>query len=537
MRLSLRAALCLSAPLIVGLLVHQRYYAIVFAIGALWAISQDGLDEWRNRGPRLLGVALSAGAGVAVGAYGVATHHSLPVETSVLAGVALVAGVIEASHYAAQGAYLLVGATLGVGLQFTGRVWQAASAVVLGALWVYLVAALMDRRNRQANQRVSLAHAFDALAAMTDAVGTATFYDVRATTVTTLDAAQDVLGSRSLRSTGPEEVALRQCLVVALRWGEVISYLEGTGRRANVAIADSLRGVARSLATTTGCDAVARLIELPERVAPGDELATIVSSAVALPALSPRPPSTRIANRSRLPLIERLRFAAILALAVVTATLAARSLDAPHGFWLPLTVAIVLRPDLGPIMGRALARSAGTVVGVGIAALASWAGNSVLTLIGLSCVMAAVMPWATRRSHLLSVITFTPIVFAFVGLLGTDRYLFIPRIVDTAVGGAIVLTLDLVLWSTAPSLRPSQQLITARRAAQRYEREATLDDPIHRHLLRRQALRAISHARSAFALARAEPHALRRPGLATARELDDIEAAIDAHTAALLTRG
>ena len=64
-RLSIRAAICLSTPLVVGLVVGQRAYGTLVALGTLWAVSQDGADRWRTRSPRLLGVALAGGTGVA----------------------------------------------------------------------------------------------------------------------------------------------------------------------------------------------------------------------------------------------------------------------------------------------------------------------------------------------------------------------------------------------------------------------------------------------------------------------------------------
>ncbi|HUY17080.1 MAG TPA: FUSC family protein [Acidimicrobiales bacterium] len=538
-RLSLRAGFCLSAPLVVGLIVNQRSYAIVFAIGALWAISQDGLDEWRVRGRRLFWVAVAATVGVAMGATFVG-HDSSAAALVVFLGVAaLIAGFVEASNWASQGAYLLIGSIIGAGLRFSGRVWQSCLCVALGSLWVYAVAALTDRRNRLANQRVFLSNAFEVLASLVEALDTPRFYTVRARAVTTLDAAQDVVGSRRRGRDGTEEVALRQCLIVALRCGEVVSYLEGKHLRADASVASALREVAGALRTTTGLNAVALLRDLPARfndiigLDPTITSALVLSDPRDLPATPPRSSAPALA-RATLPIVERLRFAAILSLAIVAGTLVANALDGLHGFWLPLSIAFILRPDLGPVITRALARTVGTVVGVGIAALVALSGNSIGLLIALSCVMAATVPWATRRSHVLAVITFTPIVFVFLSLLGTEKYLFAPRIIDTAIGAAIVLILDVALWTTAPSLRPAQQLEKARAASARYEREATIDDPLRRHLLRRAALRAVTNARSALDQAQKEPRLLQRLDPTTLQQLDEVESAIDTHTVSLL---
>jgi uncharacterized membrane protein YccC len=242
----------------------------------------------------------------------------------------------------------------------------------------------------------------------------------------------------------------------------------------------------------------------------------------------------RYPTKGLLPVTERFRFAVILAIAVTAGLAISRALNGPHGFWLPLAVAFILRPDVGPVITRALARTVGTTVGVAIAAFIAWTGNTILELIILSCAMAAIQPWAQRRSHALSVMTFTPIVFVFLGILGTDKGLFSVRIIDTALGAAIVLLLDVLLWTTAPSLRPAQQLADARAASDRYGAEAQLDNPIRRHQLRRIALRAVANARNSLRSARSEPRVLRRLDPTSTAQLNDVERSIDAHTVALL---
>ncbi len=534
-RLSLRAAFCISVPLLLGLIIHQRLYAIVAGIGALWAISQDGLDAWHVRGPRLLWVVAAGGIGVALGSTFI-DHHGATWESILFVGViALVAGFAEASNHATAGAYLLIGSVLGVGLEFKGQEWQSSLAIVIGALWVYVVAALMDRVFHLETQRVYLARAFDALALTVEALGTATFYRVRAQAVATLDRARDVVGAIHLESSSTEERSLYQCLIVALRCGEAISYFEGKDIQVGPPVAEALRDVARTLRSDGATSAVSTLAAVRDRFTSVPALTTVVARAfdVTLTVVGPHA-VTRYPTKGLLPVKERLRFALILAVAVSAGLGVSHALDGPHGFWLPLAVAFILRPDVGPVIQRALARTVGTTVGVGIAALVAWTGNTILELIILSCVMAAIQPWAQRRSHTLSVMTFTPIVFVFLGLLGADKGLFGVRILDTAIGAAIVLVLDVLLWTTAPSLRPVQQLADARAASERYGAESAIDNPIRRHQLRRLALRAVATARNSVVSARSEPRLLRRLDPTSVAQLNDIERSIDAHTVALL---
>jgi uncharacterized membrane protein YccC len=148
--------------------------------------------------------------------------------------------------------------------------------------------------------------------------------------------------------------------------------------------------------------------------------------------------------------------------------------------------------------------------------------------------MAAAVPWAAQRSHALTVMVFTPIIFVFVGVLGPDQNLFGPRIVDTTIGAALVLTVDYVLWLHAPSLRPRQQLDQVTEATRRYAATTAKSDPVTRHSLRRNALRSVTRARSAIRLAAVEPHLLQETGSKYYSQLNDLVKDIDDHTVELL---
>lgn len=495
-RLSTRAALCLATPLIVGLITGQRAYGTLVALGALGAVSQDGLDRWRNRSPRMLGVAFAGGPGLALGALFV-NHVHAPWSLVVLFGVvAFVAGLIEASLWATQGIYLLLGAILGGGLAFTGRIWQSAICLMAGGLFVYVVASLTDRRSRRVDQRLCLVNAMQSLAQLLEAIGTEGLNHARSRAVVVLDVAQDVVGAKKLPEDD-EGVAIHQVFVVVLQFGELASYLASKVEKVDVAVIAALREVAVTIRQRTCLDAVAQL----------DRFASMFATSLDAPSRRLIAEAFRCPERStlvsempfrstihRLPMVDRIRFALLFAGAVVVATIIAHALDGPKGYWLPMTVAFVFRPDLGPVMRRAISRVIGTLAGVGIAAAVTAVGNQQISLILLSCVMAAAVPWASQRSHALTVMVFTPIVFVFVGVLGPDQNLFGARIVDTAIGAAIVLAFDYVMWLHAPSLRPRQQLDQVGEAVASYQRTTPASDPVTRHSLRRNALRAVARA-------------------------------------------
>ena len=535
----------MTSLLIIGLWSPARTDSTVLALGALWAIGQDGLDQWRVRGTRLLSIALAAVVGIGAGTSFVAVFPQKGAVLALYGVAAFVAGIVEGSNFPSAGSYLVIGAVVGGGVGFAGHQVTATILVGVGALWVYLIAFVMDRRNARTNQRLILAQAFRSVASLFDAIGRESFTRVRSSAVSALDAAQDVIGSDNdsrrvediTDEPDDELLALRQCLVVALQCGEVVSLVAGRGISVDATIAPALRELATILAEGNALDAAERIRELRRDVEGTGDVSAAWRAALRAPdtaTLRQRTPF--VSERQLLPRSDRVRFAALLTLAVEIAAALSLLRGGTHSFWLPLAVAFIFRPDLGSVVRRAFARTVGTVVGTLIAVTAVALGNPVAVLIGLSVIMAAAVPWAARRSHTLTVIAFTPIVFVLVGALRPDRGLFVPRVIDTALAAVIVLGIDYLIWSRAPSLRPLQQVHKARHMAMIYRRDATSDDVLRRHRLRRNALRAVAAARGTLALAASEHHAGRRNESARLKfELDRIESDIDATTVILLS--
>jgi hypothetical protein len=534
--LSVRAAFCLTLPLVAGVIIGQRRDSTLFALGALWAVSQDGLDSWHVRSHRLLSVVVGSGLGFALGVIFVSLTSVSVLLLLLYAGVALAAGLLEASGLPAGGMYVLLGAIVGGGLRLGGSGWLACVLVSAGALWVWFVAAATDHRSRRERERICVAEGLEDLAACLRAVGGSDFASARREATRLLDTAQDVVGTRPPRPDDPEEVAMFQCLTAALRCGEIVSFLAGTGAEIPQQLCTALDRSASELRQGSADRAVV-VLEGPDVVGPTTEAR--VGSVIRQALHEPEPVLTEArvypSTRFSLLLSERFRFGVVLAASIALAAVVARVLRGLHSFWLPLAVAFIARPDLGPLIPRAMERTVGTLTGVGIAAAVSITGNSLLLLIVLSCLMAAAVPWASRRSHALTVIAFTPIVFVFLSVLGPDQYLFVPRIVDTALGAAIVLFMDVAFWSTAPSFRPSAQVERSRRAVSSYEACDQRTDVNEHHLRRRRAFRAITDARASVVRALSEPLAWRRPDPGLLQQLDRLSVAIDAHTVAMLT--
>lgn len=164
------------------------------------------------------------------------------------------------------------------------------------------------------------------------------------------------------------------------------------------------------------------------------------------------------------------------------------------------------------------------------AALAGLLTRNDYALLGFAVLCASLLPVASRRGHMFTVSAFTPIVFVFLAVVGKDHHVLLPRVVDTVVGAGIVMIVDLLFWTRAPSLRPAAQIHRAEAAARTYLSATPEIDAGRRHLLRREAFRAMAQARTAVQLASAEPHPFRRPPTQAVSQLDEIESRIDTAT-------
>jgi uncharacterized membrane protein YccC len=138
-----------------------------------------------------------------------------------------------------------------------------------------------------------------------------------------------------------------------------------------------------------------------------------------------------------------LRFGVALAAGLAIAAL----FDIQRGYWIDITVAVILRPYIVTTFERGLQRVVGTILGGFIAAglLSTVSGDIavVAVLAVLAFLTFAVLPlnygWA---------VTFlTPLVVLLVAFaLGAGPSVAIDRIVDTLIGAAIAVGAALLLW-------------------------------------------------------------------------------------------
>ncbi len=138
-------------------------------------------------------------------------------------------------------------------------------------------------------------------------------------------------------------------------------------------------------------------------------------------------------------------------LAVATAVGAGlyRALDLWHGYWVPLTVLFILRPEFGSTFTRGLQRYAGTALGVGLATVIAAAfhpGPYVLATITTVTAMGMfAFLIANYGLFVVSVTIFIVFLSAFAG--APEHSAALHRLIATAIGTTITLA-AMALWPT-----------------------------------------------------------------------------------------
>jgi uncharacterized membrane protein YccC len=517
---AVRGAVALALPLFVGVSTGWVTPAVIAAIGALWGVSQDGADPYRLRVRRLVGLGSAAALGLLAGELALRSGQATAV-TVCLAAAAFASGLVSPLGRVASvaGMHLLLGATIGSGIPVPGPWWRPPLALLAGVALVLVLTATPWLWRRHHIERAAVLAVYRAASEALTAAGTPGAEGARRRLTDALSTAQEVMGRHLLRGEEVREPQLRRLIAafhLAVRLSESVT---------------TLVWEARPLSPT----AVNVPMLLAERVLPGRKQTAVP----ALPELAPETPGLRaladlcaavgheqvdeavmqLPNRPRAGWTALLRYATLLTVCVLVAQLCAHLLDGPRGYWLPMTVAFVYKPDFGPLFRRAVHRCVGTVVGVAAIGVMSLLTDDNHVVIGAVAAFGALMAVGVRHHYALATLALTAVVFVLLDLLGDHRALYWPRILDTALAAAIVLVAHFAVWPDSATGRADAQTEAALAEALRYRDLAPAAGPAQRDALRRTAYHQLAEARRAAAHARREPS---RPG----RRLPDWEEAI-----------
>ncbi len=203
-----------------------------------------------------------------------------------------------------------------------------------------------------------------------------------------------------------------------------------------------------------------------------------------------------------------LRHAARTAVLVAGSDLVVRLAGYGRGYWVPLTVLVVLRPDFASTFQRAVMRVVGTVIGLLVATeLLHWIPGGDWYYVALIGVFYFGVRFAGPGNLGLTAISLSGLVVVLLTVSGVPAHTtLVARSSDTAIGGALALvaTLFFPLWERTLVPARLADLLGAYRAylAALADPRSTLDE---RQRARAGARLARSNAQASVDRARAEP--------------------------------
>lgn len=175
---------------------------------------------------------------------------------------------------------------------------------------------------------------------------------------------------------------------------------------------------------------------------------------------------------------------------------------ASHSFWLPLTVAVIMRPEYASIFVRTVNRVCGTIVGAAVATVVLLV---VPTGVGVAVGAAVALAFAilmAPKLYGLNVIGVTAAALLAASIGSVDDVLPLVRLLDTALGALIAVTFGYLLWPGSRRFSEGERLQQAIDSAEVYLAAAgkgsspalqRIRDDAYRsaHLVRRSTERAL----------------------------------------------
>lgn len=272
-------------------------------------------------------------------------------------------------------------------------------------------------------------------------------------------------------------------------------------RRIAIARADALGGLLRAL------------VRNAEFAGSRGELRAEAAQARLPAALRPRNPLAILRANLGLSSVafrHALRCGACLAIAIASERIA----GLPHGYWLPMTTAIVLKPDFGATFRVGLLRVAGTLLGLVLTtALVHYAFGADWQRIALLALLCFGFRMLTTVHYGIGVALLTGLVVILLSFHGDPpRDTMLARGIATALGCALALAIYAV-WPTWERGRVRAALADLIGTYRDYLVALLHDDPSALRNARSAARIARTNAQASLDRLRDEPHG--KPELAT----------------------
>jgi uncharacterized membrane protein YccC len=556
----IRAALAICVPLSVALALGDRTLGVLPAMGGILGTMADTGGPYLSRVKRVATAAVFGGAvGLAIGS---AVHGHGWLAVAALVVVAGVSGVLSAfgDIGSATGLQLLVYSSLGTGpIGALRPAWHTAAGFLLGVLWALILILPGWLRSPYAQEQRDVAAVYDAVAELLRAVGTDRFTARRQALTSALNTAYDeVLTARSTAlGLNRNRMRLGAALNVSHLLAEAAVACGMAGTRPPPLVVDVVSRLADAIRNGTPPPMIPPPWDdspaaLTLRDAMADAARALSTDFRPAEAAEPSPragPWRRIRTlvgrltdefaRGRLIRLFTLRLMACMGVAGVVSEV----LPLQRSYWVPLTVAIVLKPDYGSVFARALQRGIGTVVGAVAGAVLLVLVHGTWLLIPFA-VLAALLPYGRSRNYGLLATFLTPLVVVLIDLLNPVGWrLAEDRLIDTLIGCAIVVVVGFAPWPMSWYAHLPRQYAQTALDVCAYLEEALVplgsvpadgDAPPTRSRMRRSTYRALADLRTEFQRTISEPPSMSRLAAAWWPAVVALERVMDAGTATAL---
>jgi uncharacterized membrane protein YccC len=484
---ALRAVAAAGLIALIGAFVGDLPAVSVAYLGAACAVAFVPSGTYRARSAALLSQALGAAAGISVGALSPHSAVGLIV-TATLAGV--VSGMTGALGPDAPG----FGMMLSIGVAFaqlggSPLPWcQQALWYLAGTLAVATATLTSWSFRRGLAERQAVAEVFFAAADLCAAIGTPVARAARARL-----AAASARARRAANHRRAELVAFAAATLYAQ--GQTIPQdaidairAAGIEARTGATPAPSLDVDNTSPGLAALADALSQQPLRPAAPLPAKRRLGAMIRAVTTPAAA--------ANGAR------------IGLCLGVATAATVWMHAPtHSFWLPLTVAVIVRPEYASVFVRTVNRVCGTLIGALLAAVVLAAGPSPVWVAAVAALALGFAVLSAPKLYGLSVIGVTASALLSASIGHIDPFVAGLRLLDTVVGALVAIIFGYLLWPGARRVPSAARLDAALRAAHAYLREAVKPpaERTHWQSVRDDAYRLAHQAHAACQAAIVEP--------------------------------
>ncbi|SNR24563.1 FUSC family protein [Actinomadura mexicana] len=538
-----------GAVIAVALALDEPRAGLLAAAGMVLASMRPNTGPYRSRA---LGLLVSQPAGAAGLVIGRLAHGHGWQTVAMTTVVALFCGLVSSIGGVVSGAALalLFLNVIGTGLPQLGSWWLPPLCQLAGGAFFFVLTLLSWRpwSRRAGPEHRAVAGVYDRAADLIDAA--AHPGDARLALSEAVDTAQDALTRHRVRGRenwGEEARWLVGMLNAAMPLMEALTLLIRSERPAPAGLPEEVRRIADAVRAGNRDAAIPPFRGDPEFARPVEFARRRLSEAHPedpdwlgmprpLPARAYR--ATLMAFTSGAAWWYGLRLALCMAIASAfvefPGVLHDLWIPTVHSLWLPLTVAVVLKPDFGSVFVRSLLRGIGTIVAavptllVLVAVPRGWAA------VPLAVFFGGLIPVLKGRSFAMRTVAVTPLMlflFDMVSPVPSDE-LVLARLSDTLLGCLIVLVFGYAFWPGSRRFRISDGFAAGFGALADYLDEAFTGSRDVRARDRRALHRTLDAVRVDLRQVRSEPPPASRTGAAWCPVLGALDALVDAVTAA-----